>query len=303
MTKSQTSTLRSILTKLFKPYRNRVPDVSIITDAMIEHGLIASQKDIQNDHIAFRSLDIPHLGIQSLERIFLHHGYVKRDFYDFEQKKLNAYWYAPPSEDLPRIFISELRVNELTTEAQDIIQYYTRDISSDPIDNLDLDNADHVGHFFHQSLWDLPSKQDYIRLLKESEYAAWVIYNRYYLNHYTISIHELPEEYNTLEGFNTFIEKTGISLNNSGGKIKSSGDGLLKQSSTIAKMISATFANKENMLIAGSYVEFAERLVLSKYKDLPKSAIKYHHRRDGFESANADKIFESTYTNQTKIAL
>lgn len=300
MTKSQPSTLSNILTKLFKPYKDRVPDVGIITDAMIAKGLINSQDDIQNDHIAFRSLGLPHLGIQSLEKIFLFHGYDKRDYYNFEHKKLSAYWYSPPSEDLPRIFISELRVAELSKTAQKIISHYTRQISSDPIDNIDLDNAYEVSQFFHNSLWELPTKEDYITLLKESEYAAWVIYNRYYLNHYTISIHDLPQGSNTLEHFNNFLENIGIHLNTSGGKIKSSPDGLLRQSSTIAKMISAKFAQEKEMMIAGSYVEFAERLTLPKFSHLDKKDIKYSHRRDGFESGNADKIFESTYSKQTE---
>ena len=33
----------------------------------------------------------------------------KREAYFFPEKKLDAFWYAPPSPQLPRIFISELR--------------------------------------------------------------------------------------------------------------------------------------------------------------------------------------------------
>jgi len=75
-----------------------------------------------NDHIAFRTLRVPHLGIASFEKIFLHHGYQKKDYYYFEGKKLNAYWYAPPSAAYPRIFISELIVDELSVQAQQIIR-------------------------------------------------------------------------------------------------------------------------------------------------------------------------------------
>lgn len=51
--------------------------------------------------------------------------------------------------------------------------------------------------------------------------------------------------------------------------------------------------------IPGSYVEFAERRVLPKYRDLPAHALTDAHRREGFEAGNADKIFESTYLAQT----
>ena len=65
---------------------------------------------IENDHIAFRTMGVPHLGIASFEKIFLHYGYQKRDPYFFESKKLDAFWFSPPEPHFPRIFVSELRV-------------------------------------------------------------------------------------------------------------------------------------------------------------------------------------------------
>src|SRR5690606_6993150 len=146
-----------------------------------------SEQEIENDHIAFRSMGVPHLGIASMEKIFLHHGYERRDFYRFEGKKLDAYWYAPPAPHLPRIFLSELRVGDMSTKVQEIIHHYTQGINADPVDNLDLDNPQAVDTFLHTSQWDIPSYEDYQALARESEYAAWVIYNRYYLNHYTLA--------------------------------------------------------------------------------------------------------------------
>ncbi|MCK0136034.1 DUF1338 domain-containing protein [Arenibacter sp. S6351L] len=290
----------TILQALFTPYRELVPDVQKISKAMISHGIIQDENEIVNDHIAFRTLGIPNLGINSFEKIFLHYGYQKRDYYYFEGKKLDAYWYAPPEDHYPRIFMSELRVSELSEEAQHIIKKYTQDITSDPVDHIDLDDTKEVGQFFYKPLWKIPSLADYNTLADESEYAAWVIYNRYYLNHYTISVHDLPNAYNTIEKFNVFLESIDIKLNTSGGKIKTSEDGLLKQSSTIAKMVAAEFMDSEKAEIAGSYVEFAERLPLPSYLDRKIKTFSRQQRRDGFESANADKIFESTYREQTK---
>lgn len=297
---NQQTTLDIFLNILFDRYQAKVPAVNQITQALIERGAVGSQQEIVNDHIAFRTLRVPNLGISSFEKIFLHHGYQKRDYYFFEGKKLNAYWYAPPSEAYPRIFISELLVDQLSTQAQEIVSHYTNEIKSDPVDQLDLDNGQEIGAFFHQSLWTLPTKQDYLTLLNESEYAAWVIYNRYYLNHYTISVHALNDGYNTLSAFDDFVEELGIRLNTSGGKIKISADGLLLQSSTVAEMQEASFANGETLNIAGSYVEFAERKVLPEFQNLPLNEVQPQHRRDGFETTNADKIFESTYIEQVK---
>lgn len=292
------SQLDIFLNILFDKYAQQVPAVQKITQAMIRRGIISAQEEIVNDHIAFRTLGVPHLGIASFEKIFLYHGYQKRDNYLFEGKKLNAYWYAPPSEEYPRIFMSELLVGSLSERAQAVIARYTSHIQEDPVDALDLDNGDEIGKFFHQPLWQLPEKTAYQELLAESEYAAWVIYNRYYLNHYTISVHNLAEGYNHLEEFNRFIELLGVKLNNEGGKIKVSPDGLLRQSSSVAEMQEARFAGGETMEIAGSYVEFAERLVLPEYADLGPDRIQAIHRREGFETGNADKIFESTYIKQ-----
>ncbi len=296
----ENTSLDKILHHLFVPYMERVPDVKKVTNAMIEEGIISSIDDIVNDHIAFRTMGVKHLGIQSFEKIFLHHGYTKKDYYHFENKKLDAYWYAPPDSQYPRIFISELRVQDLTENTRNIIKKYTDTVTTDPVDSLNLNDPDAVGEFFHKPLWPLPTAEDYQQLLKESEYAAWVIYNRYYLNHYTISIHKLKGKYSNIENFNDFLEKTGIKLNDSGGKIKISPDGLLKQSSTVAQMVDATFSDGTTLSISGSYVEFAERKVLPEFQNVPEEQLLPKHRREGFEAGNADKIFESTYSDQTK---
>ncbi|KQS25505.1 DUF1338 domain-containing protein [Dyadobacter sp. Leaf189] len=293
------ATLDIVLDGLMRRYKERVPDVGTILNAMVNTGIVKNAGEIENDHIAFRTMGVPQLGVQSFEKIFLHYGYEKRDHYFFEGKKLDAWWYSPPRETDPRIFVSELRVGDLSEEAQRIIRSYTDEVTSDPADSLDLDNGLEVDAFLHKPLWRTPTVSDYQTLLKESEYAAWVIYNRYYLNHFTISVHNLPEGYNTVADFNVFLEKNGIKLNTSGGKVKESPDGGLLQSSTVAEMIEAEFANGEKLRISGSYVEFAERKVLPAFKDIPAEQIQRKHRRDGFEAGNADKIFESTYTTQT----
>ncbi|NLR69097.1 DUF1338 domain-containing protein [Chitinophaga varians] len=292
--------LQEVLNGLMSRYQERVPDVSAVIAAMVSNGLIGKADDIENDHIAFRTMGVPQLGVQSLEKIFLHYGYTKMDHYYFASKKLDAWWYAPPLPKYPRIFISELRVTDLSQQAQDIITSYTDEVKADPVTLLDLDDSKAVDTFLHSGLWRTPTLADFQALAAESEYAAWVIYNRYYLNHFTVSVHNLPAGYNTIAEFNQFLEQNGFILNDAGGKIKTSPDGKLLQSATVAGMIPATFAGGETIKIAGSYVEFAERKVLPEFADLPAGAVRREHRREGFEAGNADKIFESTYSTQTK---
>ena len=297
------ATLTAVLGGLLERYRAHVPDVNAIIAAMLADGLIAAEHDIENDHIAFRTLGVPHLGIASLERVFLHCGYTRREQYDFVEKKVTAHWYSPPADRFPRIFISQLRVAELSADAQAIIRGYTQVVTSDPVDRIDLDRADEVVRFLHAPLWRTPTWGDYRRLRDESEFAAWVIYNRYYLNHFTVAVHNLPPGFDTVEGFNRFLESHGFTLNDSGGKTKVSADGKLLQSSTVAALVDAEFddgrGGNERHRIAGSYVEFAERRVLDGFAHLPAGEIRRAHRREGFEAASANRIFESTYTTQT----
>ena len=302
MTTPASSTLDTVLNGLLDRYRAHVPDVDAILRAMAEEGMIGGPADVENDHIAFRTLGVPHLGIASLERVFLHCGYTPRDWFDFPAKKVTARWYQPPAERHPRVFISQLRVHELSADAQAIIHRYTNRIVADPVERLDRDDGEAVVRFLHEPLWPSPTWAEYERLRAESEFAAWVIYNRYYLNHFTVSVHGLPEPYDRLDRFNAFLESRGFTLNDAGGTIKTSADGKLLQSSTVAAMVDASFSDGrggvETHRIPGSYVEFAERRVLDPFVGLPRDQVRREHRREGFEAASADKIFESTYTAQ-----
>ncbi len=291
--------LEIVLAGLMRRYQTRVPDVQKVISAMTQEKLISSVTEIENDHIAFRTMGVPQLGMKSFEKIFLHYGFERREAYAFKHKKLDAFWYSPPDPKYPRIFVSELRVADLSLEAQQIVTRYTNQVPSDPVDDLDLDNGLAVDTFLHSPLWQLPTLEDYETLQAESEYAAWVIYNRYYLNHFTVSVHNLPAPHNTCLGFNEFLKKHGLKLNNAGGEVKQSPDGFLLQSSTVAEMIDVEFSSGETKRISGSYIEFAERRVLPQFMHLEPTQIKRQHRREGFEAGNADKIFESTFSTQT----
>ena len=62
--------LDQIMEALFVPYRKRVPDVGKIVEAMLDNGMIATESEIENDHVAFRTLVVRHLGLKSFEKIF-----------------------------------------------------------------------------------------------------------------------------------------------------------------------------------------------------------------------------------------
>ena len=287
MSKSQQA-LAIVLDGLMRRYKSRVPDVQRIVNEMVRVGMIDSVDDIINDHIAFRTLGVPNLGIASLEKVFLAYGYTRMDRYHFEKKKLDAYWYAPPAHpvNLPRVFISECRVGDFSTDTQTIVDRYASAISSDPVNALDLMDGHAVDDFLHTRLWPQPTWEDYSSTAKESEYVSWVLNNRYYLNHFTISIHALPDGYNNIQQFNSFLESIGVQLNDSGGKIKTSSDGKLLQSASVSNKVMVDFTlasgKQTQQEVPGSYVEFAQRI----------------DGREGFDPGNANTIFESTYSDQ-----
>ena len=62
-------TLEQVLSGLMRRYQERVPDVSNIIQAMVTEGIIQRPEAIENDHIAFRTLGVPQLGIKSFENL------------------------------------------------------------------------------------------------------------------------------------------------------------------------------------------------------------------------------------------
>ncbi|GAB4819637.1 hypothetical protein N2152v2_006683 [Parachlorella kessleri] len=316
--------LQGILNGILAQYWEHTPTAGEAIEAIEEHY---DNSCICFDHFAFRTFGVEGLGIASLSKLFTDFGYQQRGQpLVFPAKKLEAFWYAPPDPSLPRVFISELKVGELSGEAQEVIARYTTQEGTDVLARYAA-----LSSVLGMQPWPTPTRDDYQLLaksgpkaewpprqqwpsrvsscttaksksaarkqgclaLQESEYAAWVLVNGYALNHTTVSVHHLkgPRDIHEL---NDFLQKAGFQLNASGGVTKVSPDGLLLQSSTMADQVCYTFAGDETEKVAGAYIEFAERLVLPEFRHLPLEEVEEHHRRDGFEAGSADRIFEST---------
>ncbi|KAF3971423.1 hypothetical protein CMV_004974 [Castanea mollissima] len=292
------SFLRSVLASMETVYLNRNPTAK----AILELVQSVDSDHIFYDHLAFRTFGVNGYGIDSIAKFFLDFGYTQREELRFPAKKLKALWFSPPSiplpgggnrvnGPLPRIFISELLVDQMSTQTQDIIRKYT-EIAGSGKNHAAL--ASSLGSL----TWGKPLYSEFQQLARESEYAAWTLVNGYALNHVTISTHQLKSHLRDIKSLNQFIEENGFKLNSEGGVLKVSPDGLLLQSSTVADSVSFQFADGITESVPCSYIEFAERLVLPQYKNIPEIEVKEFHRRDGFEVGNADKIFESTSKEQ-----
>uniref|UniRef100_A0A5B7AZI2 2-oxoadipate dioxygenase/decarboxylase n=1 Tax=Davidia involucrata TaxID=16924 RepID=A0A5B7AZI2_DAVIN len=292
------SFFRRVLASMESVYLHRNPTAKTILE------LVRSVNDdqISYDHVAFRTFGVNGYGIDSMANFFLDFGYTQREELKFPAKKLKALWFSPPSipisDDgrgingpLPRVFISELLVDQMSPQAQEIIRKYT-EISGGGNKHAALASA--LGSL----TWEKPLYSDFQQLARESEYAAWTLVNGYAVNHVTISAHRLKSHLRNIKSLNQFIEESGYKLNSDGGVLKVSPDGLLLQSSTVADSVSFHFSDGVTESVPCSYIEFAERLILPQYKNLPEKEVKEFHRRDGFEVGNADKIFESTSKDQ-----
>ncbi|MFD2436628.1 2-oxoadipate dioxygenase/decarboxylase family protein [Modicisalibacter luteus] len=109
-------TLDQFFDNLWNDYTAMTPQAQRIHDAFVDAG-----ENIINDHVAFRTFDRGPITLADLEPHLLALGYTRYEPYDFAAKKLRAYGYLPPSPDQPRVFLSELKCDELSASAQRII--------------------------------------------------------------------------------------------------------------------------------------------------------------------------------------
>ena len=227
-----------------------------------------------NDHVALRTFDDPRVSIDVIARPFLDAGYVPVEDYLFSSKKLRARHYEFPNEpEFPRVFISELILDQCSNALQQTVR--------EQLDKLSVSLLSAPDLIFKGSIFNQINYSVYNQLREESEYAAWLYVFGYRANHFTVSINYL-EHFQGIEEVNSFLKSKGFPMNNSGGEIKGTPEQLLEQSSTFADRIAVAFEDG-SFVIPACYYEFARR-----YKDSDGNLF------SGFIAESADKIFEST---------
>lgn len=201
-------------------------------------------------------------------------GYEPKGEYHFKAKKLRAKHFEHKSDrNAPKIFISELLLEEFSVELNSIVQNTINQIDHTVIQQEDL--------ILKGRVWAKPSFEIYKRFLSVSEYAAWVYVNGFCSNHFTVDVNKL-QTFKNLSKVNEFLKENGFKMNTSGGEIKGSPSQLLEQSSILADVVEVEF--EENVKeITSCYYEFSYR-----YKNSQDVIF------NGFIADSADKIFEST---------
>lgn len=255
--------------ELWKQYTVKTPSAQKIKSLFEAEG-----NTVFNDHIAIRTFNDPRVNIDILAKPFIAMGYEPKGEYHFKTKKLRAKHFEHKSDDnAPKIFISELLLEEFSVELNSIIQNAINQIDHTVLQQEDL--------ILKGRVWDKPSFEIYKRLLSVSEYAAWVYVNGFCSNHFTVDVNKL-QTFKNLSQVNEFLKENGFKMNTSGGEIKGSASQLLEQSSILADVVEVEF--EENVKeITSCYYEFSYR-----YKDNQDAIF------NGFIADSADKIFEST---------
>ncbi len=227
-----------------------------------------------NDHVAYRTLRHPKLGIQSIARHFEPLGYDYKGEYHFDEKKLFAIHLENQWDPtLPKIFISELKLEEFPEDLKKIFKTSLESFDSQLAYQEDFLTS---GSLFEKSF------KTYKELLKVSEYAAWFYVYGMCANHFTLLINSL-KNFNEIKEVNLFLKENNFDLNDSGGEIKGTPDQFLEQSSTKAFQLDVDFL-EGTYKVPSCYYEFAKRYPRGSSGDLFQ----------GFITGSADKIFEST---------
>lgn len=266
-----TQTLPTLLDKMWLDYVAINPLAKKIYDLFRSQG-----ESILNDHIALRTFNHPRVSIDVLAQPFLASGYQYGGDYHFPEKKLYAKHYQHADKNLPKIFISELKMGDFSQELCQIINHLIDQIPTGLEQQFDFVS---IGRPWQVTL------EQYHRLMKESDYAAWVAAFGYRPNHFTVFINEL-KNFSDIGVLNDYLKAQGFKLNSSGGEVKGSKQVYLEQSSTLANNIEVVFQDGK-LTIPACYYEFAKRYPLPDGK-----------LYQGFVAASADKIFESTKSGQ-----
>lgn len=260
---------QQVFDRLWGIYTTQNPSTKKVYDLFVSEG-----ETVINDHIAFRTFRHPSIGIDRLSKVFLDSGYTFMGDYHFESKKLYAKHFEHATDpDAPRVFISELKVEEFSPFLQETVKSWTEAISASALNSDDL--------IFSGNQSGVPSFEVYEKLRQESEYAAWLYVNGFCANHFTVSVNRL-KKFDSIQKVNSFLKSNGFLLNDGGGEIQGTPAELLEQSSIKAGMVKFRFTEGE-FEIPGCYYEFAKR-----YPDTDGKLY------SGFIAKSADKIFEST---------
>jgi hypothetical protein len=236
-----------LIDRLWKLYIERVPYAKQYVDMVTEMG-----GKVVIDHMAFRTFNA-HTGeqpegIRAIRHILNFLGYKPVTKYSFPKMKLKATHFEHRDESFPKIFVSQLEVGELPEWAQNAINntvnnttYLITDKSIELLRILEQNGSlpseaaeylvDDLVQYFRRP-WNIPLKQDVLKLNDISQYGAWVLLHGNSVNHFAVmlnshEVQELPDLETTVK----VMKEAGVPMTT---HIEGESGGKLRQIATIA---------------------------------------------------------------------
>nr|ADN15550.1 conserved hypothetical protein [Gloeothece verrucosa PCC 7822] len=286
--------------RLWVDYRERVTYARIYEQMILDAG-----GKVANDHIAFRSLRLTvncdhksvNLGIPYLANLVEKLGYVVRGEYHFPSSHLYARHYQHPEQDLydlPKLFISELMVDELP---EFIIQQIQKTVDSGTFFDLEQVSFDGEKEQLLTQLqgvftrpWAVPSKSVVEAVNEVSQYGAWVLIHGYGVNHFTGYINrQNTAKYPDIESTAKGLADLGVPMKST---IEGSRGSGLRQTAThaVTEMVTLkddTTGELTQIPWTYAYYEIAQRNIIES--EAGKTIL-----FEGFLDAQAKNLFEMT---------
>ena len=278
-----------------------------------EQMITAAGGSIANDHIAFRSLrttvDSPHgkinLGIDYLGQLASALGYEAVGEYTFSETHLYARYYRHPQQeelDLPKLFISELIVDELP---EAIAQLIHQTIAGDNLLNYSAiintfgDDAKSLAKQLQKIFtrpWQPPKRSIVEKVNAVTQYGAWVLLHGYAVNHFTGYVNrQNTPEYSDIDATARGLAKLGVPM-----KAKIEGDIATGLRQTATEAVTEVIPILDDLTNAEiqipwtyAYYEIAERYMV-EVKPAKQKLF------DAFLGNNAQQLFEMTRLGTSK---
>ena len=194
---------------------------------------------LRNDHIALRSLARPGEGIELFARLFERLGWARAGAYTFPDTHLSAIYLAHP-EGLPRVFVSELHAERLSSEAQ-------RVLAALPEAPPAPESTEALADWFCAP--PPPHEAELLALERESQYGAWLLAFGRKVNHFTGAVDDV-------EAWQRRMLEAGVPMKRD---IEGEPGGVLRQTATRAAPVTIALADGRTREWPYAYFEIAQR--------------------------------------------
>ncbi len=294
--------LNALLERLWAIYTQRVEYARRYVELVQSKG-----GRVVNDHIAFRTFNTrtgsQPAGIAAIERVFLPLGYKAVGSYTFQQTHLHARHYEHANPLAPKIFISQLEVDDLPSDGASQLREAVggaRDrLAGGPLELLRAASTlreaeasslvDHLVDFFTALPWPAPRASLVREINTVSQYAAWTLLHGNNVNHFTAYINEQNvAEWPDIEATIAGLRQAGVPLKN---EIEGERGSKLRQTATQAVDVDCPVVDEHGgpttLRWAYAYYELAER------GDVTDEA-GARRRFQGFLGPQAAQLFEMT---------